>query len=528
VAPLRPGEDGRRVAEIEGRRTWLVTLAAVLLAGCGGGAGAASRDAGPELSPTRDPGPPPCVRGIRETACAGAGSVTRPPPDAGAGSGAGGSGASAATLELVSSEGTLAVPLHPELWRQCARLQTLTFGIVSAGASNDLYVFSSLTTVPPFSVSSDGCTGQMLGPGSRCVVQVCLGTQAPGQYSAVATISFGSALPSAGRPGRLAVPLTATVLDPGAGLDAAFGQGGAVLVASGSAPGTSITGATLLGDGATVAIWQTASPRLTFVAPDSKLYAYTADPTQRGFQFAAAAAAPGQGLYALLDVGGSLRLLHFLDDRTRDAGFGDAGALRYGSASPQLLARPPGGAVAVNLDDDVLAFTAGGQLDPTWTVPALLGPVATSTIDSRGRIYAANGTGITRLHADGTVDTGFVFGGPAQAMTLDRDEHLLIAESAAMLLRLDDGGVATPIPLKGLGPVAFADDLDVDAAGRILVAGGGLVLRYTADGSRAEPVAFSDGGARAVMCPPAGGCFVAGTLTPDPAITESFVLRLLP
>jgi hypothetical protein len=518
VVARPPREDGGVVVtSIEERRTWLGPIALALVAGCGaGGAGAGGAvDAGPDRQPAG--GPAPCVPGIRETACAGAGAVS---PDAG---GASRVDAGPGQLELVGSGGTMSVPLHPELARWCAREQSLVF----ANTGGEPIVLSGIFS--DFAQTSDECSLQVLPPSGTCFVAVCFSSgDGAGPHPGVVTFSFRSQ--SSPSSGTVTVPLTANVLPPTPGLSPTFGSNGAVYVPE--YPSGAIDGAALLND-ATVAAWQRGIPALTFVTLDGEVSAYDATPDS-GFDFLAlAAGAPGQGFHALLvNTSNALQLLHFLDDRARDPVFGDGGALSLeGWIGPlQMLARPTGGVIVLNLagSASIRAVTADGQLDPTFTAPQL-GAVGASAIDSRGRVYVATRPRIVRLAPDGSVDPTFAFTGVPQAMTLDLDEHLLVALAPLSLVRLDESGAGTPIALTTAGTVpilALADGLAVDAQGRILVIGGGLVLRYAADGTLDGQVGFRDGGAREVMCPlTGGGCFIAGTLATQP---ESFVVRLLP
>jgi hypothetical protein len=527
VVAARPArEDGAVVVTSIGVRwRWLGPIVLASLAGCGGGgAGAGSAaDAGSDRPRPPAGGLPPCVPGIRETACAGSGVMS---------TGAGGAGrvdGKPGQLVLLATQGTLSVPLHPELARWCAREQALVF--MNTGGEP----IAIAGIVWDFVQSKDECSLQVLPPSVTCTVRVCFsGGEGPGQHLGTVALSFRSQ--SGANAGTVTVPLTANVLPPTPGLSPTFGSNGAVYVPT-IATGGGIAGATLLDD-ATVAARQAGAPVLTFVTLDGKVSTYDATP-DGGHEFQAlAAGAPGQGFHALLlNTGGALQLLHFSDDRARDPVFGSGGALSLGSgrgmAPPQMVARPSGGVVLVNLPGStaIRAVTSDGQLDPTFTAP-LRGAVSATTIDSRGRIYVATGPGIVRLAPDGSADPTFAFTGTPQAMTLDLDEQLLVALTPLNLVRLDEAGAGTPIALATGGTVPIVpnvDDLDVDARGRILVTGGGFVLRYAADGTPDGQVGFSDGGARAVMCPLTGGaCLIAGTFDPDSSLQESFVVRLLP
>jgi len=462
-----------------------------------------------------------------------------------------------ASPALVSpaDDDTLGIPLHPELARYCAR--SGYFGLTNRG--DDLVTVRSvaLSGHPGFSIADDRCTNQSLafnGDGDAlCSVKVCFTDSAPGTDTGSLTFHTTA--------GDLEADLSSVVLPETEGLDRSFAATGARLLPPWHPfPNAAvIEGATVLNNGASIAIWDPSYVLLFVSAEGDPWLPPLGDvPSASGFTLASfttvRAAGPGQGIYALISPFTEslpVALVHFFDDGTRDTSFAGSGMVNFDDnfilAPNGGLEIQPSGRVLVigtlnpqigvnayrpNGDEDVAYRTTVSDLDPDRYRGAI------RAIDNHGRLYLRTTSGVVRLKTDGGIDPGFSFTGSPDALAVGGDQRLLVA-GMGTLSALDDAGAPSAIPF-GAMPELAATIVGIaeDARGRILLTGStGVVRRYEPDGTFDGVVGFAEGGARTVICPPAAGCLIVGTLYEGsvdisrPAGTtldEDFVLRLAP
>jgi hypothetical protein len=422
------------------------------------------------------------------------------------------------------------VPLHPEVNRPCARMGSVY--VSNTGDQLMRVQTVALTGSAEFSISSDTCSGATVpyGVSNGCGVNLCFSSTIPMQHMAQLSLPTNA--------GTIMVPLTQLVLSPSAGLDASFGNGGAVLVPQ-FIPGRPV-GEALLSDGTTVAVWERRF--------NSSFTEYTATGTATNepigtFQYDPSAilrhlraAPPGHGIYAQVGDASYCNdaLVHFADDATRDTGFGEVVFPSDGFICDSAIELQSTGRVLVLGDYIVAAYSATGAADTTFgtngagswswqTYGEFLRASASATaLDGQDRLYAATMSGVVRLLANGTFDTGFNYLGPVGAITLDANQHLLVAHAGGVS-RLDDTGAATALSLGSAPGVGDAmTDIDLDSSGRLyLTTSTGNVLRFLADGSFDATIGFE--GAQQVVCEPSGACSIAGA-TP----AEGYLIRTAP
>ena len=98
-----------------------------------------------------------------------------------------------------------------------------------------------------------------------------------------------------------------------------------------------------------------------------------------------------------------------------------------------------------------------------------IGPESVA-LDARGRIYAATHQGrIVRLEPDGSRPQNWVeTGGRPLGIVFDNKGNLVVADAYRGLLSVSPGGEITELATEADGiPIAFADDLDVAADGKV-------------------------------------------------------------
>jgi hypothetical protein len=437
---------------------------------------------------------------------------------------------------------SLAIPLHPELSRPCAR--TVSRGVSNEGDDPITVRAVELAGSAEFTFKNDSCTGHVLGYNGSCSVQLCFTSTTSG--NADATLTFHTSA------GDLTSALRGTVLRVTDGLDRSFaGMGGRFLENT-----VYVRNATLLNNRSSVAIWDQ-NYALLFVAGDGGIWLSPigAAPTVPSFVLNwlcdVRAGGPGQGIYALISPNGftnAASLVRFFDDGTRDPSFGDSGMVRlddvligqYSSVEVQ-----PTGRVLVIGGMGVRAYDPTGVEVTSYRTPVTLrvdesraSRGAIRAVDATGRLYVRTTSGVVRLQIDGGIDPTFSFVGPAEAMTVDRDQRLLVT-ATGKLSRLDETGGVSSIPLVPQPELAAAmTGIAVDAQGRILLTSStGAVVRYHLDGTTDGRVGFAEGGAIAVICPRQGGCLIAGTLSEGEVdiarpsgttLDEGYALRLAP
>ena len=424
----------------------------------------------------------------------------------------------------------LSVPLHPELDRRCARSDYFTLSNEGDNLLSTRQV--TFTRVDGFTLIGDACSPRMLAYGEECGLQVCFTSTTPGRHETTLTVGTNG--------GDVQTALVGEVLPATPGLDPGFGRSGGVSLtrSDGSASLRGVYIATLSNTDSTVAV-SDGTFGFQFVSAAGPWAPAVGDAplvngSYLGSMRALRAGGPGQGIYALVGPGSSSNpaaLIRFFDDGTRDLSFAGTGAVNL-----EAYVSLPYAGIQVQASGRVLviatyyemagvrAFSPGGQEDQAYRTN--FANQGVSAIDDRGRLYVTTAAGVVRLKPDGGLDPGFTFSGAIEAMTVDRNQRLLVV-AAGKLARLDDAGVATAVPLGSQPELAKPiAGIDVDAAGRILLtASGGAVLRYLDDGRFDARLGFADGGAREVVCPRAGGCSIAGTVG---ASGEDYVLRLAP
>jgi hypothetical protein len=419
-----------------------------------------------------------------------------------------------------AAQQTLGVPLHPELDRPCAR---------SGGAwlENDgdapLVVQAvEMSGSEGFSIAKNDCLGASLAPRQGCGIFLCFTSTTPKEHTAVLKVTTNG--------GIVDLQLSQTVLPATLGLDASFGHSGGIVC---DPRLRTPLGATALDDATTIAVWGGGSFML--VSSDGTASWHWMGPVQsiqateiRRMR----SAPPGQGIYALVGYGGITfaALLHLGTDGTRDLEFGGTGEVGFGLGGDEYYPRSAlevqaSGRVLVIGGGAVRAVTPTGQADPGFGVAGetTIGNSRffnnSSATDSRGRLYLGTTSGVTRLRSDGTVDPDFSFVGPMEVMALDMNERVLVAGAGA-LVRLEETGTATAVPLDSMSPLSPID-LDVDGQGRLyFTTRAGEVLRFSSNGSFDRQVGFE--GAQGVVCQPNGACSIVGSTQLDP-----YVLRLL-
>ena len=499
-------------------RVPLLLFCVSLLAGCVGAldtnADAGVLDGAPVGTTT---GSPPCVPGIRETAC-----VSPDGPDAAA------DGRTPVTPAAgIDSAGGLGVPLHPELSRPCARVGSVRL----YNPGNDPLTVSGMTLTgsPAFTLEGSRCT-HTLAEHLSCYQLICFTSASPGVHEAALTWTTSL--------GVVQGTLSNEVLLPTPGLDTSFAQTGAL--AFGAFPTTdSIRGAALLNDGESIAVWARdfGFERVRADGTREKIPGGPTPPGAWAFQ-TLRAGAPGQGFYAVIVEGPiAAALIRFSDDGTRDMGFAGSGAIilsGFQNAYPSIEVHPSGRLIVVGTDKafaGARAFGPDGEEVESYRT-TIANPLLTA-IDDRGRLYATSPQGLLRLNPDGGIDAGFSYGGSVEAMVVDREQRLLVFASGTMA-RLDDAGNPSPIPLPTASVIELrlpTAGIAVDARGRILVTPlGGAAVRFLEDGTLDTHAGFDYSGVQAVICPRQGGCWVAGILHPvaTNSIEEDYVLRLAP
>lgn len=402
------------------------------------------------------------------------------------------------SVALAEVPAGLAVPLHPELAHDCARV-----GFVQIANTGDapFVIFPSLTGSPGFSTyfPQDECPLPMYF--ESCQIEMC--------FSSTVSTTHEAHLVVPSTVTTASLDFTATVLPPTPGLDLALWRPYTTLFQE------QVRGVTSLPAGA-VAVWDDA-PAVTFEtvtgagvpalhAMGTVAIASAAFRTMRGGQ-------AGQGIYAVVGDTAHHALIHFDDAGGRDTAFGEVALAGDSYVAASAIQVQPGRALVIG-DATVTAVLASGALDASWGTAGVVdfsthgAFTGASALDSSGRLYVVTTTGVIRIAATGAIDPGFGYAGAVTALAMAGGSPIVAA--GGQIARLDDTGVPAALPLAASPQLARPIvDLGVDAGGQLyLVTDDGQLVRYAANGQLDGVRGFD--GARRLACPASGDCAVVG------------------
>ncbi len=403
------------------------------------------------------------------------------------------------SVALAETPAGLAVPLHPELAHDCARV-----GFVQIANTGDapFVIFPSLTGSPGFSTyfPQDECPLPMFF--DSCQIEMC--------FSSAVSTTHQAHLVVPSTVTTASLDFTATVLPPTPGLDLAMWRPYTTLYQE------QVRGVTSLPGGA-VAVWDEA-PAIVFETVSATgvpvLHAMgpVTSASQAAFRTLRAGAA-GQGIYAVVGDPTHHALIHFDDAGSRDTAFGEVALAGDSYVAASAIQVQPGRALVIG-NATVTAVLASGALDTSWGTAGVVDFSAhgtftgASALDGSGRLYVVTASGVIRIAASGAIDPGFGYAGTVTALAMAGGSPVVAAGGA--IVRLDDTGAPTALPLAASPQLARPIvDLGVDAGGQLyLVTDDGQLVRYAATGQLDGVRGFD--GARHLACPASGDCAVVG------------------
>ncbi|HUS28468.1 MAG TPA: hypothetical protein VMZ53_08165 [Kofleriaceae bacterium] len=412
-----------------------------------------------------------------------------------------------------STDDTLGWDLHPELARPCARAGYVYLENIG---DDPLTFAAARSTNAEFTIDSAMCDA--LEYGEACAIGVCFSSTVPGFHAASIIVSTSA--------GELAASVQGNVTAATAGLDPTF-HGGGVVLSSGE---ESFYGhAIRRPDGNGIVTWS----RTRGMALDVAGHEIARDLTGHigtapaDWVIAIRAGAPGEGFDALVANTNNfaMAILVHLDDSFALVSQTD---LPFDSANPYYdLQRAPSGRILAIGSKAVVAI-ANGVVDTTYGTNGRVVLPGTynnrSVIDSQGRLYAVVSSSLIRITANGTVDGSFGYGNSLLALTVDSTDRVFVVTGSNVVRLSETGYGELSIP------ATYADDIAIDASGRIYLVGSGRVYRYS--GGTQELIGYDT--TYSVVCPSSGACYLLGAnmltvhpfTTTAPSYYEPYVLRL--